>query len=751
MDEQTGRTDPSNMFGRLLRRHRGDIGLTQEELAKRSGISVQAITMLERGVRRSPRTSTVAFLAEALKLTGHMREQFEAAARGEEIHEHLAEPPEPVAGIPPDPSVHFVGRAGELADIGRLLQRNRRLTIHGLGGVGKTQLAARYVHDHRDRYPDGVFWLRADHESSLLGDLGALAWRLRLDEREEARQDRQVEAVLRWLLAHTGWLLVLDNVEPPTDEAMRRWIPSGLAGHTLITSTMPLGQSRLPVDPLPPADAVRLLLQRTRQIDIAAATVVAETLGRLPLALGHAAAYIDATGREMASYGDLLRSRLVELMRERKPDDYPHPLATTWSFSFQRLECERPAAGALLRLCAFLAPDDIPLGVLAAGAPRLPDPLKAALIDDLELDRMIAALLRYSLIDRQGDRLQVHRLVQAVVRESLAPEEGKEWLGAVIRVLSAAFPEEPEHHSESWPLCGRLVAHVQTVNALAGEQAVELAELSSLLARLGGYLRFRAEFSSARQAYERALQIREQVLGPDHPETAMSLSDLAGLLREQGDLAAAGPLHERALAVRQATLGADDPETANSHNNLGWLLRDQGELAAARTHLEQAVSIRQRKLGVNHPRTATSLNNLALLLVELGEGDEAGRLFERALAARAESLGADHPLTAQSLSNLGFWHRCHGDLGSARSLLEQAAAILVRKHGPHHPETARCDYKRAIVLRDLGELAAAEELAERAHATLEQTLGPEHRMTVDARRGLREIRDGVDAGQAPAQ
>src|SRR5262249_28242206 len=164
-------------------------------------------------------------------------------------------------------------------------------------------------------------------------------------------------------------------------------------------------------------------------------------LGGLPLALEQAAAYVEASGRDLAGYAELLETRLLDLMDEGRPPGYPRPVASTWRLSFERIETESPAAAALLRLGAFLAPDDVPVTALVAGAAELPGELGCVLADALELDRTVAALRRYSLVERHGDALRIHRLVQSVVRESLPAGERARWLGAALRLLAARYPE----------------------------------------------------------------------------------------------------------------------------------------------------------------------------------------------------------------------------------------------------------------------------------------------------------------------
>jgi len=316
--------------------------------------------------------------------------------------------------------------------------RSRLVAIHGLGGVGKSQLAISYLNRHRDDYPDGRFWLRADQASTLVGDLASVAWRLELPERALPEQELQIEAVLRWLRQHNRWLLVIDNLDQPVVEAMRHWMPAGLPGHLIITSRSPQGAVRLSLQPLPMEVATDFLLQRTSKDDATAARAIAEAVGGLPLALEQAAAYlIENDWRSLADYADLLRSRMAELLREGKPEGYPVPVASTWDLSFQRIEQEQPAAADLLRLSAFMAPDDIPITVLHAGAHELPDRLRHALEDEIGSDRVLGALRSYSLVERQGDGLRVHRLVQWVVRESLEAEQHEHWMGTVIRLLGA--------------------------------------------------------------------------------------------------------------------------------------------------------------------------------------------------------------------------------------------------------------------------------------------------------------------------
>jgi tetratricopeptide (TPR) repeat protein/transcriptional regulator with XRE-family HTH domain len=698
-------------FGALLRDFRTTANLTQEDLARRSGLSVHAISMLERGVRRAPRSSTIDFLAAALALDPSQRAMLVTAARQGTVPAP-AGLRRPHTGIPPDPVANFVGREAELADLRRLLARSGRVAVHGLGGVGKTQLVVRYLHQRRADYPDGTFWIRADRHSSLVGDLAGLGARMGPPGRTQPDQQRQVDAVLAWLRGNPRWLLVFDNVASATAD----WLPSGLPGHVLVTSQTPMWPVRLAVGVLPRDVARRFLLDGTGQDDAAAADAVAELLGCLPLALAQAAAYLVRTGRDLAGYAQLLRSRLVELIGEGAPDDYPVPVASTLRLSYDRMAREHPAAAMLLRLCAFLAPEDIPVGLLRTGAAEATRRLRDALADDLEFDRTVTALRRYSLVERRADELRVHRLTQAVVRESLRAGRHDAYLASAIRVLRAGFPDEPGEHPDQWPQCARLLPHVLAVEQLAADGTPEPVALAWLLDRAGRYLRARGQFAQARPLLERALRLRRHGLGGDHPDTAASLNNLGLLLGQQGELTAAGALLEQALEIRERQLGPDDLATAESLNNLASLRREQGDVAAALPLYERALAVRERAGGTDTMRVANTLNNLANLLRDRGDLAAARPLAQRALAICERLAGPDHPYTAYTLSNLGWLLHKEGDPAAARPLLERALDIRNRLLGADHPQTARTVQRLAMVVRDEDGPEAARRLLESAAA-----------------------------------
>ena len=281
---------------------------------------------------------------------------------------------------------------------GRATALTQPKAIHGLGGIGKTQTAVEYAHRHRDDYQI-VWWIQAQEPAMLTADLAALAQALDLPEKDERDMRIVVEATIRALESKSGWLLIFDNAEDA--ESVKPFIPQG--GHVLITSRSSVWRGVAepqPVETMKPDKAVEFLLKRTGLTDDNKAVELVKELGYLPLALEQAGAYIDAHSHSFASYLDLFTKRQQEMLKLGKlSTELPDTVATTWELSFQEVEHACPAAAELLNLCAFFAPDSIPISMIKDGAEFLPDALKSAVADDLAFDEAKAALIKYSLVD----------------------------------------------------------------------------------------------------------------------------------------------------------------------------------------------------------------------------------------------------------------------------------------------------------------------------------------------------------------
>ncbi|MBP2339794.1 tetratricopeptide (TPR) repeat protein [Saccharothrix coeruleofusca] len=635
----------------------------------------------------------------------------------------------------PGRNPNFTGRDSDLRELRRLLRARSRVAVHavrGMGGVGKTQLVLEYCHRHGTRL-EVVWWIAAEEPTLIPEQLRGLGRALDLELPQDANDAAQV--VVSHLRGLRRWLLVFDNAESVAD--LHPFLPSG-AGRVLVT-TRRAGFDTiggvLDLDTMPRRESLALLARRAPGLTGAQADELADLLGDLPLGLEQAAAYLAKSRMPAHEYLHLLRTTPDGLAdkgedgQRRTPD---RSLNTLWTLSLRRLDQYHPAAAQLLAVCAYLAPDAIPLDLFTANSTALPDPLNAEAATPEGLSHVIGVLTDYSLVKRDHQTITVHRLVQLAVRRhttatSSKGEHEQHSLAWVITLLHADLPGDVYRNPQAWPRWRRLLPHVlAALNHHPEIPGPAPASASWLLDRTGTYLQSTGQFSQARPLLERALAIGEAAHGPDHPAVATRLSNLALVLRDLGRPAEARPLLERALAIDEAVHGPDHPDVATSLGNLALVLRDLGRPAEARPLLERALAIDEAVHGPDHPAVATRLSNLALVLRDLGRPAEARPLLERALAIDEAVHGPDHPDVATSLSNLATVLRNLGRPAEARPLLERALAIDEAVHGPDHPAVATSLSNLATVLRNLGRPAEARPLLERALAIDEAVHGPDH-------------------------
>jgi len=244
------------------------------------------------------------------------------------------------------------------------------------------------------------------------------------------------------------------------------------------------------------------------------------------------------------------------------------------------------------------------------------------------LNQSIEALRAYSLLRREASHetapsLSVHRLVQAVLKDQMDEQSRHQWTQRAVRAVNAAFPYI-EHRT--WPQCDRLLPHALLCAELIAQEHMTFPEATRLLNQTGYYLKERARYTEAEPLYQRAISIREQQLGPLHPNTATSLNNLAALYQDQGKNEQAEPLYQRALSIREQQLGPLHPDTANSLNNLAALYDDQGKYEQAEPLYQRALAIDEQTLGPQHPTTQHIRAKYARLLRTMGRDTEAAAL-----------------------------------------------------------------------------------------------------------------------------
>ncbi|MET9848829.1 FxSxx-COOH system tetratricopeptide repeat protein [Streptomyces ossamyceticus] len=601
--------------------------------------------------------------------------------------------------------------------------------LFGLGGVGKTQVALEYAHRFMADY-DLVWWISAKHIDSVLSSLAELGSRLGVSRSDN--MDAGSREAVRCLARGEGanrWLLVFDNADK-ADELIP-YFPKYSGGHIVITSRNEVwtqhGAASLAVDVFLRRESIEHISLRAPGLCLEEADQVAEAVGDLPLAVEQAAAWLAETATPVEEYLRQLAEQSAYVLNLNQPPDYPTTVAATWNVSIDRLKERSPASVRLLQLCAFMAPEPIPATLLYSremqNELRKVDP---SLQETLMMGRVIKEISRLALAKVEvSSSIQVHRLVQAVIRSQLTDSERRQARHIVHTILAGARPDgdEPVDNPKNWAAFEALWAHLRASEI---RNCVEPAPRRMLIDHVR-YLWKRGDFSGARQQAEELLNHWTTILGEDDVQFLFLRFQYANVLRSTGNFAECREINKSVLAAQRRILGPSHPHTYMTTTSRASDLAVEGRASSA---LEAVVLASEAHIGFkqifdeSHPRTLSAANNLALALRMIGRYEDARDIDEETYRRRREVLGPDHPYTLASAARLGRDLRAVGHYTESVTLLAQAYADHKRTRGKEFPGTLTCATFLAVSLRRSGQLEDARRLtmATRSHyATLYRT------------------------------
>ncbi|NER99030.1 MAG: CHAT domain-containing protein, partial [Symploca sp. SIO1B1] len=285
-------------------------------------------------------------------------------------------------------------------------------------------------------------------------------------------------------------------------------------------------------------------------------------------------------------------------------------------------------------------------------------------------------------------------------------------------------------YSEAIPLAEKALAIRQRI---LGQEHRDVATSLHNLALL---YQSQGRYEEAEPLLRQALEMRRRILGQEHPHVAASLNNLAVLYSSQGRYEEAEPLYLQALEMMRRILGQEHPDVAASLNNLALLYQSQGRYEKAEPLLRQALEMWRRILGQQHPDVATSLNNLALLYQSQGRYEKAEPLYLQALEMRRRILGQQHPDVASSLNNLAVLYSSQGRYEEAEPLYLQALEMRRRILGQQHPHVAKNLNDLAGLYWSQGRYEKAEPLYLQALEMRRRILGQQHPHVADSLNNL---------------
>jgi tetratricopeptide (TPR) repeat protein len=634
----------------------------------------------------------------------------------------------PLCNIPYAPNPFFTGQEVLLTQLAETLKTGQPTAlsqpqaISGLGGIGKTQLAVEYAYRHTCDY-QAILWARADTHEALVSGYVALAWLLELPQKNEDDQTIIVRAVERWLKTHREWLLIFDNADDLS--LLSGFLRAPLGGHVLLTTRAHAVGSlaqRVEVETMSQEVGALLLLRRAGLIgrdarleavssaQRATACAITKQLGGLPLALDQAGSYLEETQCSLESYLTLYQThRQALLARRGKPIvDYPDSVATTLALCFEQIKQQSPTAADLLCCCAFLHPDSIPEELFTISAHHLGSTLQQVGCDAFAFNEAIKVLLAYSLIHRDSGAatLSIHRLVQAVILDTMSEAQRSLWRKRVVQALNEVFPERV---FQDWTQCERMLPHALVCAYWEHELMAIPEEASSLLDKTGAYLQERAQDRDAELLLTRALAMRKQRLGVKHPDMVKSLNHLTYIYILQAKYEQARSLVLQAWGICEQSEDVEAPERAMNLLLLAFVSCMQGEHKQAAPLAEQALVIYEKYLGPEHPDTARCLSYLACVYGWWDNQSLAESLFERSLSILEQHLGTLHRYAAHHQAEC---YCAQGKYKQAESSFLQLWGICKEAVGEEHLETAAYVSGLARVYLGQGQYKEAKPLFE---------------------------------------
>ncbi|MCB5169577.1 tetratricopeptide repeat protein [Streptomyces bambusae] len=631
--------------------------------------------------------------------------------------------------------------------------------LAGGGGVGKSQLAAAYASEAVSAGVDLVMWVPAGEAQQIVALYAHAARLVRAPGAEGREPEADARAFLDWAAAtDRSWLVVLDDVTDP--DAVGPWWPAGPNGWVLATTR--LGDARMTggnrtrvdVDLYTPEEAVGYLGTRLAGEGAAhlledRAADLAEALGRLPLALGHAAAYLVNEDLTASAYLALLADsgqHLGGLLPGwADTEQYGRGVAAALLLSLGAAgrSCPGGLADAVLLVTSLLDPAGHPESVWQS--PDLLHRLSQSTGQDVTWAQARAALRvlhRYHLItydSRAAHRqIRIHALTARATREAVPVEALPAVLEMAADVLVSVWPR-PDHFERDLAAVLRANAAVLMHHhamrpfrdsARDGDGAHEIEFRAGLSLEWNGFHQAAADHWAA------LVSRLGEALGPDHPDTHSARGFLATSYRLLGRLGEAQVLQEQVVGAFDRLLGPDHPRAQTARNNLALIHLDFDRPERALPLHARIVAAYERILGPDDLDLHAARSNLAHCYSGLGRPAEALPLEEPVLAAYERLLGPDHPRTQRSRNNLAATYVALDLPAAALPHLEVVLATGERLLDPDHPEVHSARANLAAVLFQLGRLEEALPLQERVLAARERLLAPDHPLLQVARVNL---------------
>ncbi|KAF3941011.1 hypothetical protein ABW19_dt0200559 [Dactylella cylindrospora] len=622
------------------------------------------------------------------------------------------------------------------------------VSVYGYPGMGKTQICLKYAIDHENEYDYG-FHTTASTPEQWLKSCDSIVQALRLPEASSSEQEKRMDVLRRWLSAQQGWIIVIDDVTPPTVSALRQTLPQKLGGNLLLcTRDISIAKefsdqkSCIHLLEMKKSECRELVLKIYNAQEVAGleelVAGINQELGGLPLALEQGIAYATSHYLGLGEYLESLKNNKRGMVRRTVRNPHHADTITTLDLALESLE---PAHVAILDLILVMRPQALPHGILLDGASALsfedvgdspnqdqdnqsgdesawdaePPPRargfqrsnwqremrgngSALEQTRLEIFNCITRLLE--------SRFELNEAMTALESSSLIRrgEKGEIWVHDLFRELLWDRLEQWEREDfaryagqiisrafpfpeyETWSVCGSYLPYSIEVANILSEHNIHSADSCELMHRIGVYLWYMGRYDESKGWLERSLTGFEHVLGEDRLWTLAAVHSLGLVLSDQGEFDEALQCFQRVFDVYENVLSKDDERMANLTNNIAAALDKQGQYDEAMRWYGRSLADRQRILGDDHPDTLQTTHNIGMVLDQQGK-PEALEWYMRAYVGYEKTIDQGNPHFLNTIHNIGAFHHDRGRYDEALTWLERALDGTERSLGKDHPDT----------------------------------------------------------------
>jgi len=608
--------------------------------------------------------------------------------------------PQGLINLPREKNDFFVEQSNIFSRLDLELTAHHLAYLHGTHGLGKTTTLVEYAFSRGKDYDFIVYVLATD--AAIEAEMARFADEFLENVSAEdtpAQKALKVKVYLEenalWAKESKNWLIIFDNLESAV--RIRDYFPKTAKGDCLYACNEKLfiGNDReVNFEQFSQTEAELFVFQKINDAsekqrgDISAESLaeinkLVARLGRLPLSLNIATAYLVKTKISIGDYVGLLKANVQKFLKYKDAHQASQHGTAFEAFlitldkvsNFKGEDADGETVGKLaetfLNLLIFCAPEDIPEELIKGTLFQTIDTSATETPPNILFRETVALLKRYGLIREKekpfkykeefaepktlADGTKAHweeketvisvfdtyRTLQDILSVKLENEAKKSLIEQMLVVFNGLLPE-PE--LTTWEIFGKYAVHAFRIVEQAERLKISNENSWRVCNQIGVYSYYIAKYREAEYFYLRGKTIAEDYYGKEHEDTASSYNNLAEMYRTQGRHEEAEPLFKQALVIYKKVLGENHLWTATSYNNLALLYHSQGRFVEAEPLFKQALAIREKVLGENHPSTAESYLSLGEFYYERGQSQVGLELCEKALKICQKTLPTGHPL-----------------------------------------------------------------------------------------------------------